>query len=196
MNKPRRTTISVFAAVLFALVALPATASANVANGPASMTFPDRLVGTQSDPQTETVVVFCTAPNGVNPALCQAGFDDTFTPNPVFTGANPGDFAQTNNCGAAKSSVPGVNPGVNSCQFFITFKPTAQGTRTATLTLGTNLTGAPPAPVSLSGVGIITPPTPTPAATGQRAAALAKCKNKKSKKARKKCKKKANRLPV
>jgi len=38
-------------------------------------------------------------------------------------------------------------------------------------------------------------PTP-PAATGQRAAALKKCKKKKSKKARKKCKKKARKLPV
>jgi hypothetical protein len=193
LNKPRRTTISVVAAVLFALAALPATASAHVQNGPASMTYPDRLVGTQSDPQTETVVVFCTVPNMMDAALCMVG--DTFTPNPVFSGANPGDFAQTNNCGAGISNVPGLNPGVNSCQFFITFKPTAQGTRTATLTLGTGATGSQPQPVSLSGVGILPAPT-TPAATGQRAAALAKCKKKKSKKARKKCKKKANLLPV
>ena len=46
------------------------------------------------------------------------------------------------------------------------------------------------------------PPPPPPAAggsptaTGQRAAALKKCKKKKSKKARKKCKRKANKLPV
>jgi hypothetical protein len=39
------------------------------------------------------------------------------------------------------------------------------------------------------------PPTTTPA-TGQRAAALKKCKKKKSVQARKKCKKKANKLPV
>jgi hypothetical protein len=39
-------------------------------------------------------------------------------------------------------------------------------------------------------------PTPTPGPTGQRAAALAKCKKKHSHKARKKCKKKANLLPV
>jgi hypothetical protein len=42
-------------------------------------------------------------------------------------------------------------------------------------------------------------PAPTPPAaspTGQRAAALKKCKKKKSKKARKKCQKKARRLPV
>jgi len=37
---------------------------------------------------------------------------------------------------------------------------------------------------------------PSPPPTGRRAAALKKCKNKKSAKARKKCKKKANKLPV
>jgi len=42
--------------------------------------------------------------------------------------------------------------------------------------------------------GTSAPPTAT--STGQRAAALKKCKKKKSKKARKKCKKKARRLPV
>ncbi len=41
-----------------------------------------------------------------------------------------------------------------------------------------------------------TPPTPPPAATGLRAAALKKCKKKKTSSARKKCKKKANLLPV
>jgi hypothetical protein len=41
-----------------------------------------------------------------------------------------------------------------------------------------------------------TPPPPSPGVTGQRAAALKKCKKKHSRKARKKCKKKARRLPV
>jgi DNA-binding beta-propeller fold protein YncE len=41
-----------------------------------------------------------------------------------------------------------------------------------------------------------TPPPAGPGATGQRAAALKKCKKKKSAKARKKCKKKAKKLPV
>ncbi len=51
----------------------------------------------------------------------------------------------------------------------------------------------PPTPINTA-----TPPaagSPTVAATGQRAAALARCKKKKGK-ARKKCKKKANRLPL
>jgi len=40
------------------------------------------------------------------------------------------------------------------------------------------------------------PPSADPGPTGQRAAALKKCKKKKSKKARKKCRKRANALPV
>jgi YVTN family beta-propeller protein len=57
-------------------------------------------------------------------------------------------------------------------------------------------------PVEISSVEAPpTTPTPTPtppssAPTGQRAAALKKCKKKKSAKARKKCKQKANKLPV
>ena len=39
-------------------------------------------------------------------------------------------------------------------------------------------------------------PTPHPASTGQRAAALKKCKKKHSARARKKCRKKANLLPL
>jgi hypothetical protein len=46
---------------------------------------------------------------------------------------------------------------------------------------------------------VVSPPTPTtsaPGRTGQRAAALKKCKRKRNKQARSRCKKKANRLPV
>jgi CSLREA domain-containing protein len=43
---------------------------------------------------------------------------------------------------------------------------------------------------------LTTPPATDPGPTGQRAAALKKCKKKKSKKARTKCKKRANRLPL
>ncbi len=55
------------------------------------------------------------------------------------------------------------------------------------------LTGTPVAPGG--GTGVAPVGTSVPVETGQRAAALAKCKKKKSKTARKRCKKKANRLP-
>ena len=42
----------------------------------------------------------------------------------------------------------------------------------------------------------VAPPVATPALTGQRAAALAKCKKKHTAKARKKCRKKAKKLPL
>ena len=188
----RKAQVMGIAVMAAGLLALPAAATAHVQNGPTSMTYPDRVAGTQSDPQTETVVVFCTVPNGGNPVLCS--LNDTFTPNPTFTGANPGDFSQTNNCGAGISNVPGINPGVNSCQFFITFKPTAQGTRTATLNLGTGQTGAQPAPVSLSGVGLTAANAPGGSGGSGTTTPGKKCK-KKAKKgsaqiAKKKCKKK------
>ena len=43
---------------------------------------------------------------------------------------------------------------------------------------------------------VVTPATPPPSATGQRAAALKKCKKKHSRKKRRKCRKKANKLPL
>jgi hypothetical protein len=43
---------------------------------------------------------------------------------------------------------------------------------------------------------IAAPGPPAPTATGERAGALKKCKHKKHKKARKKCRRKANQLPV
>jgi hypothetical protein len=57
---------------------------------------------------------------------------------------------------------------------------------------------SPPCDTGAVEVGATSTPPPTAATgpTGQRAAALAKCKKKKSKKARKKCKRKANLLPV
>ncbi len=190
MNRVRRTVFAVTAAA-FALVALPAATSAHVQNSPTSIAFPDTLVGTPSDPQSETVVVSCTVPDMMGGCTT----NDTFTPNPTFTGAHPGDFSQTNNCPAALTNILETS---QSCQFFITFKPTSifqlGGTRTATLILGTNGSGSQPVPVSLSGRGFSI--NALHRMTGERAAALQKCKKKKAKKARKKCKKKASLLPV
>ncbi|HEV3254643.1 MAG TPA: choice-of-anchor D domain-containing protein [Candidatus Acidoferrales bacterium] len=53
-----------------------------------------------------------------------------------FTGANPGDFAQTNNC------PPLVNPNA-SCLTSVTFTPTATGNRAAALTFTDNAAGNP-----------------------------------------------------
>ena len=70
------------------------------------------------------------------------------------TGANPGDFAQTNNCGT--SLVAG-----SSCTISVTFKPTATGTRSASVSITDNAPNSPQT-VSLSGNGVLPAVTLTP----------------------------------
>ena len=54
----------------------------------------------------------------------------------VITGTNAGDFAQTHSCGSS------LGPGA-TCSISITFKPTASGTRIATLSVSDNAAGSP-----------------------------------------------------
>lgn len=170
-----------------AIVALaPVATNANTAVSPAGLGFPTQTVGTSGSPATITVTVSCTSAGFT---LCMT--PGTFLPMPTFGGANPSDFAQTNNCPGALAS--GAFPGSTAtCTFNITFKPTAVGSRTATLAVGTDQSSGSiqPSPIPLSGTAVAAPPT------GQRAAALARCKNKHGKKKRKKCKHKANQLTV
>jgi hypothetical protein len=95
------------------------------------LTFGSQSVGSTSTTQIVTLT------NGGNTALSITSIQ--------MTGANPGDFGQTNNCG---SSVPA--PG--TCTINVTFTPTASGSRTATLTITDNATGSPQT-VSLTGTG-------------------------------------------
>src|SRR5207249_6560358 len=65
----------------------------------------------------------------------------------AFTGANPGDFGQTNNGG------PSVAAGGN-CTINVTFTPTRAGSRSATLTVTDSASNSPQtAGVSGTGVG-------------------------------------------
>src|SRR5207253_3020646 len=66
-----------------------------------------------------------------------------------MTGANSGDFAQTNNCGTT------VAAGAN-CTINVTFTPTATGTRSGALTVTDNATNSPQT-ASLSGTGTALP---------------------------------------
>ncbi len=63
----------------------------------------------------------------------------------AFTGANPGDFAETNNC------VPSLAVGA-SCQINATFTPSASGARSATLEV-TDSDPSSPQTATLSGTG-------------------------------------------
>jgi len=63
-----------------------------------------------------------------------------------ISGTNPGDFSQTNNCGTA------VAAGA-SCTISVSFKPTAKGARTASVSVSDN-GGGSPQKVPLSGSGV------------------------------------------
>ena len=102
---------------------------------PITVSFVNQLVGTTSTAQTVT--------------LTNAGSaGSTLTINTkTITGANAGDFAQTNTCGAS------LTAGA-SCTFSVTFKPTAVGSRGATLSVGTSDPVSPTVTTQLTGTGI------------------------------------------
>jgi CSLREA domain-containing protein len=112
----------------------------------------------------------------------------------ALTGANASEFGITqDNCTGQTLADDGT------CTVSVRFAPSSAGAKAATL----NITGTPGGTQSSALTGtataVPTPPPPPPAntgPTGQRAAALKKCKKKKTATARKKCKKKANNLPV
>jgi hypothetical protein len=64
-----------------------------------------------------------------------------------FSGTNPGDFSQTNNCGAS------VAQGAN-CTINVTFTPTAGAARAANLSVSSN-TGTSPDTIPLTGIGSV-----------------------------------------
>ena len=73
---------------------------------------------------------------------------------PNLAGTNPGDFAISNNaCGATLAAGA-------SCNIAVTFRPTAVGTRTATLRVDGQLGQSPGSTqdVTLTGIGSATPP--------------------------------------
>jgi hypothetical protein len=90
-----------------------------------------RTVGTTSLPQTVT--------------LTNVGGAELDVTGITLTGPDPGDFAQSNNCR------PTVASGA-SCLITVTFKPTAQGVRTASVSITDNAPGSPQT-VPLSGRG-------------------------------------------
>jgi len=96
---------------------------------PTTLTFGNQVVGTTSAAQTVTV-----SNNGEFPLI----FSNI---------AMNGDFA-----GATLAQCPSIGEEAPSCVFSITFKPTATGTRTGTITFTDNATGSPQT-VTLTGTG-------------------------------------------
>jgi hypothetical protein len=107
--------------------------SSAVTVSPASLTFGGQNVGTTSAAQT--VTLYNTSGSTVSISSI------------AITGTNSGDFAQTNTCGSSVTSG-------GQCTISVSFTPTAQGARTATVTITDSANGSPQT-VSLSGTGTI-----------------------------------------
>lgn len=117
------------------LVGNGATAVADLA--PASLTFPSLQINQTSSAQSATLT------NNGNATLVISSIQIS------------GDYAQSNNCPASL----GIG---SSCQFQMTFTPTAGGARNGTLSISDNAPGSPHT-VSLSGSGYVTTATVAPA---------------------------------
>ena len=94
---------------------------------PASLSFASTVVGNSATPQTVTLTNSGTSSASVSSV------------------AASGDFSQTNNCSTVAVGA--------SCAVTVTFKPTASGSRTGTLTVTSNATNSPTT-IALSGSGI------------------------------------------
>ena len=104
-------------------------ASASLSTG--SLTFGNTMVASTSDPQTVTLT------NSGNVALTISSV--------AVSGTNASDFNMTNNCGASLAASA-------SCTISVTFKPAAEGARSATITVTDNGTPATQS-VTLGGTG-------------------------------------------
>jgi hypothetical protein len=98
---------------------------------PTSLSFSSQSVNTASAAKTIT--------------LTNTGSGDLNVTTVSLLGADASDFAQTNTCGSTLA--PGATCAVN-----VTFKPTAGGTRTASVSIADTATGSPQT-VTLTGTG-------------------------------------------
>jgi hypothetical protein len=104
-----------------------------------SLTFAAQTLNTTSPSQSVTLT------NAGNASLTISSI--------ALAGTNPGDFHQSNNCGASLAAG-------SSCSIGLTFAPVANGARLATLSVSDNASGSPQS-VSLSGTGVSAAPVAT-----------------------------------
>ncbi len=119
-------------------VALTGTGTAPspaVTLSPAGLSFGSQRVSTTSEAQSTTLTNTGTA------ALTISGI--------TITGANSGDYAQTNTCPVA----PSVLEAAASCTISVTFAPSSAGSRSASLTITDDAANNPQS-VPLSGTGL------------------------------------------
>jgi hypothetical protein len=110
---------------------LSGTGVAQATVAPTSLTFAKQSVGTSSSAKNVTLR------NNLLTALTISSI--------TFTGADLGDFAETDTCDGSVAAQ-------SSCTISVTFKPTATGTRTATLNVNDTANNSPQQ-VSLTGTG-------------------------------------------
>jgi len=111
---------------------LSGTGIAQATVSPASLTFAAQKVGTTSAAKNVTLK------NNLLTSLAVSGF--------TFSGTNSGDFAvSSTTCGASL-------PSKTACTISVVFKPTAIGTRTATMNVNDSANNSPQT-VSLTGTG-------------------------------------------
>jgi hypothetical protein len=106
--------------------------AAAVAFAPTSLTFADQVVGTSSAAGVVVLTNSGSAPLTINSI--------------TLSGANPGDYSQTNNCGGS------VAAGA-SCSISTVFAPTASGIRSAIVSVSDSASASPQS-VPLTGTGI------------------------------------------
>ena len=114
-------------------IVLTGTGLAQVAWSPASLSFAAQAVGSSNASKTVTLT------NNLATALSISGI--------TFTGANAGDFAETDTCGSSVAAN-------SNCTISVTFTPQATGTRTATLSVNDNANNSPQT-IALTGTGVV-----------------------------------------
>lgn len=102
---------------------------------PTSASFGNQNIGSASPAQKVTLTNSGTLPLSISSI--------------AFTGANAGDFAQTNTCPSGSSTLASKA----TCTISVTFTPTAAGARSANLTLTDNAADSPQN-MALSGSGV------------------------------------------
>jgi hypothetical protein len=106
---------------------------------PTSLTFAVQAVNTSSSASVVT--------------LRNTGTGAMTISSTTFTGTNAGDFSRTTTCGATLAAG-------GSCTISVTFRPTAAGARTATLSIADNAAGNPhTVPLSGTATGVTLTPT-------------------------------------
>ena len=125
--------------VLNRLVGGPAP---KVSVNPTALSFGNQNLGTTSAAQTVTLTNTGTAALTINSI--------------TLTGANAGDFSQTNTCPISPSTLA-VSA---SCTFSVLFTPSANGARSASVSISDNAAGSPHT-ITLSGTGVTAAPVVT-----------------------------------